>query len=126
MEQGFSSKEIPLLWVRGGRYQINGPYSYTTKAGLTIRVNQTLITDFGTFKIMRAFLRPDGPWAPAMVIHDALYGGRVNNEAIGLSRKQADKLIIEMCDHLGVKRWLSKLFYHGARLLGESNWREYR
>lgn len=124
--QGFSSSWIPLKWVRGGRYRVTGFFSYTTKAGLEIRVRRTLVTDFGTFRVMRAFLRPDGPWAPAMVIHDALYGGHVTGKAMMLTRREADELIIEMCDHLGVNRYLSRLFFHGADKLGKSTWIKYR
>lgn len=122
MTNGFSSVAIPLEWLRGGRYRVTGFYSYTTKSGIEIRVRRTLVTDFGTFKIMRVLLRPDGDWAPAMVIHDALYGGHTFGDALKLNRKESDLLLIEMCEHLGINKLLARLFYLGARALGTSHW----
>jgi hypothetical protein len=126
MTMGFSSTTIPLAWVSAGRYRVTGFFSYVTKSGIEIRVRRTLVTDFGTFRIMRAFLRPDGAWAPAMVIHDALYGGHTFGAALQLTRKDSDDLLIEMCDHLGVNKLLTRSFHLGSRVLGRNQWIKYR
>lgn len=59
---------------------------------------------------------PAGPWSPAAILHDYLYGLR------GVSRFLADALLREAMAQLGVPIWRRVVAYYGVRIGGRGHY----
>jgi len=68
---------------------------------------------------VRAFLPPDGPWAKAAVLHDHLYATKGEGR---FGRKQADGVLREAMEVLGVPAWKRAIIYNAVRLGGGGSW----
>lgn len=89
------------------RLQINGDQ------GIRVRVPIGFETDLAsTPRILWPVCPPDGPWSPAAILHDYLYG------LPGCSRFLADALFREAMHKLGVPWWRRVVMYYAVRLVG--------
>lgn len=121
------SDNTPILEMLGGgwwRLAQPGGLVYTTNAGLEILVPEGFVTDLAS--VPRGFwnlLPPAGDYAPAAVVHDYLYR---NQQVAGtaLSRGEADGIMLEAMDALGVG-WLSRyMIWIALRAAGGVAWDE--
>lgn len=71
-------------------------------------------------RIMWNILPPFGKYDAAAVVHDYLY------QYNGVSRKQADDVLCEAMQILGVSRVTRLVIYSGVRVGGWKPWGEYR
>ncbi|WP_457625058.1 DUF1353 domain-containing protein [Persephonella sp.] len=75
-------------------------------------------TDFASVpKVFLSFLRWRDKFNKASVIHDWLYNTKI------LSRKEADRVYLELMLVLGIEKWKAYLFYIAVRLFGFFRWR---
>lgn len=78
-------------------------------------------TDLASIPIgVRNIISPIGRYDKAAVVHDWLY--RVN----GVTRKQADDVLLEAMKVSNVKGWQQKVIYWGVRIGGWVSWNKYR
>lgn len=98
-------------------------------SGETITVGAGFYTDLASIPWpARGLLPPDGPWAKAAVIHDALYRfkgvrcGVRNGALVSYSRAQADAILDEAMKVLGVPAWKRSIIYRAVRLFGGKGW----
>ena len=121
MDNGFSGKlDISMLPGQSGENWILEHWlSYTAFNGVVYTVKEGFSTDGAS--IPRLFWRVigcplRGPYAPAAVIHDALYWTKLG------SRKEADDLLLEMMERLPVGDIRSNLMYSAVRVGGWKPW----
>lgn len=102
----------------------------TEGSGVTVTAPVGLITDLASIPWpARGLLPPDGPWVKAALIHDYMYfvsgyaaerlpGGIYQ----GLERKDADDILKEAMEVLGVPAWKREVIYRAVRLFGGRGW----
>lgn len=74
-------------------------------------------TDFAsTPQALWTDLPPAGKWAPAAVLHDHLYWSQP------CTREQADKVLLEAMQDLGVDWRRAELIFEGVRIGGQHAW----
>ena len=99
----------PLVW----EVTANGCCVY-------IRVPEGFVSDLASFPwFLRWYYPPDGPWAPAAVVHDWLY-------YMGVDRRLADVLFLLRMEQDGVWWVRILIFYAGLRLFGWLAYRRHR
>lgn len=97
------------------------------------RAKKGFVTDFGSIPRLLWWVRglsPFGRLRRAYTIHDLLYQQPVICLRAGghrpVTRKEADRILLEGCAVLGAS-WLNRrLIYRGVRLWGWVTWRRYR
>lgn len=109
-------------------YYLRSAYRYITLAKISIMVPAGFRTDEvsapqGTWSFVG--MPPDGYYRAAGVVHDYLYG--LNGKLPGLipayTRKQCDKILLEILTLLGMP-WLKRnAAYLAVRLGGASHWK---
>jgi hypothetical protein len=74
-------------------------------------------TDFASVPaVLWADIPPFGKWGPAAVLHDAIYWFQ------GYTREQADRILMEAMQDLGVDWRRCALIYDGVRIGGQHAW----
>lgn len=118
--------------LRAGRtlWAVRNAFTYTTHAGERITVPAGMVTDLAS--IPRPFtllLPPDGPWVSAAVVHDFLYETRGTCTWRGrtgcsrpYTRAEADRVLRDAMDDLGLSGWRVWAIYQGVRIGGGSGW----
>ncbi len=95
------------------------PTGWTDAQLSTIRTRG--VTDLASIpRIARRLLPPDGPYVKAAIPHDDLYvtkghGGR-------FTRREADDILLEAMEVLGVPAWKRTMVYRAVRLGGQAGW----
>lgn len=89
--------------------------------GMLIEAPKGMDTDFASVpRFFWRWLPPWGRYSPAVVIHDWLYkSGKV-------SRAEADLILLDLMERLGVSWIKRQAIYRGVRLGGWVAWRKYR
>ena len=127
--------------TKDGRCQwlVADPLRYDVGAedsGETITVPAGATTDLASIpRLVSGILPPDGPWAKAAVVHDWLYSTRgecLRHESDGwtlyrtrrraYTRAEADKILGEAMEVLGVPAWKRAVIYRAVRLGGQGGW----
>lgn len=97
-----------------------------------VRVDEGFVTDFGSIPRLLWWVRglsPFGRLRRAYVVHDKLYQHPFVKSGQGtrrVTRKEADRILLEGCHVLGAS-WLNRrLIYRGVRLGGWLTWWRYR
>lgn len=121
MIPGFRS---PLIVVDPGGfpYELYRPLVYASALlDQVIRIPEGFKTDFASIpRVMWRVLPKSGRYDAAGVVHDYLYfTGEV-------SRKEADRVLVEAAAASGVGSKTCKIIYAGVRLGGWLPWRKYR
>lgn len=96
-------------------------------------VDEGFVTDFGSIPRLLWWVRglsPFGKLRRAYVVHDRLYQRPLVHVRTGgerpVTRKEADRILLEGCHVLGAS-WLNRrIVYRGVRLGGWASWRRYR
>lgn len=123
--------------TKAGRCQwlLASPLRYDVGAegsGETITVPAGALTDLASIpRLAGVLLPPDGPWAKAAVVHDFLYATRGTciagtftwrTRAKPYSRAEADKVLREAMEVLGVPAWKRAVIYAAVRVGGARGW----
>jgi len=98
-------------------------------SGETIKVPFGTVTDLASIPWpARGMLPPDGPWVKAAVIHDYIYllrgvgCGMQGGVYITYTRHQADRILREAMEVLGVPAWKRAIIYNAVRFGGAGGW----
>lgn len=101
-------------------------------SGETITVPAGALTDLASIPRLAGVLLPaDGPWAKAAVIHDWLYFTRGTcfrgdfngrTRAKPYTRAEADKILREAMEVVGVPAWKRAVIWASVRAGGASGW----
>lgn len=126
MDPQFTTKLI-FEDEHGLPFVLHQPLVYLTKVGAPEgKINKITVpagfkTDLAS--IPRFFWRvlpPVGRYDKAAVVHDYLY------QFNGVTRKQADDVLLEGMRVLGVPGWQCNVIYAGVRVGGWKPWNDYR
>lgn len=114
--------DLDAEFERGtNRAVLTSPLIYQdTKAGIHY-VPYGFETDFASIpRLLWAYIAPEDPCIrDAAVVHDYLYVTKDPH----ISRKDADKLLVEMMDVLGASGFKKFVVYWSVRLCGASHWK---
>ena len=113
--------DTPLLEkLRGGEWLVRQPGGlvYTTNAGQVITVPEGFQTNLASVPaIFWPILPRDGDYTPAAIVHDWLYGQKeMAGQAI--TRGQADGVMLEAMEALGVGWWRRRVIWGALRVGG--------
>ena len=118
------------------------PLTYRSHAGDIITLPPGMTTDLASIpRLLWSFLPPDGPWVQIAVFHDLLYkthgtgvylfkrpDGTVGrsqasrSRATPYTRQEADELLRDGMNDLGVSGWRRWAIYNGVRVGGGAGW----
>ena len=102
-------------------WEVLEEYSYETSKGLVV-VPKGFRTDYASVpKIFRNIINTYGDHTRAAVIHDWLYR---NGHKLGVSRKEADKVFLEVMKEQGVGFFKRQLMYRAVRSFGMFSYKE--
>lgn len=120
----------------GRRFELREEFDYEVGAlgsGRIIRVPKGFVTDFASIpQLFWNILPPWGVYGKACIVHDYLYQGGVIMEAYPTlpgvvihrdpTREEADNILREAMDALGVGWWTRNIIFRGVRLGGQGIW----
>lgn len=127
---------LRLEYIDGREWKVITPFEYCLGAPNgpeRLYVHPNFITDFASIpRILWAILPPTGAYGKAAVLHDWLYRGHFISSvtAAGFgwrrpTRAEADHILLEAMQVLGVD-WLTRYtIYAGVRIGGWMTWRKY-
>lgn len=109
--------EFDLRFSSYRKWILKKPYAYKVNNRI-IEVPENFITDLAsTPKILWNIFEPMGKnYIRSAVIHDYLYSK--NCKYTDISRKEADKIFLEIMKERGVPFWKRRLMYRGVRIFG--------
>ena len=107
----------------GKKWRLSEKFSvYTEQLGeekVWIEVPEGFETDFASIpKIFIPFLEWKDKFNKASVVHDYLYHTKIT------TRKQADKIFLELMLVLGINKYKAYIFYYMVRVFGWLYWRK--
>lgn len=123
--------------TKGGRctWRLAAPIAYDVGAegsGETITVPAGATTDFASVpRLAWTLFPPDGPWLKAAVVHDLLYrtrgtcwwdGFNGRTRAKPYTRAEADGILREAMQVLGVSAFARGVIWSAVRLGGAGSW----
>lgn len=122
---------LDLEFIDGKFWRLTEVFDYRlgSAAGAEyVRVPRSFVTDFASIpRGLWNLLPPTGGYGKAAVIHDWLYQKRVVRPAGRLcDRAEADRVLLEGMEVLGVGRLTRRLIYAGVRAGGWATWNKYR
>lgn len=119
------SKGRPVLSNGHSYYALRNTIRFTTAAGDTVTAFAGSRTDLASIpSYLWATMPPDGPWAEAAVIHDALfrstgtmvwYGHVGRTRAAPYTRAEANDILRQGMVALGVPAWQRITIYEGVQ-----------
>lgn len=117
--------DTPLLEkLKGGEWLVRQPGGlvYTTNAGQTITVPEGFETNLASVPAIFWPLFPrDGDYTPAAIVHDWLYTQK-QIEGRQITRAQADGIMLEAMESLGVGWWRRTVIWAALRVGGWWAW----
>ena len=128
---------LQLEYLDGRRWKVLSPFEYHLGAPEGVEVISIpigFITDFASIpRALWSLLPPTGGYGKAAVVHDWLYQVRIvadtSKTPVGLrlvERGEADALLREGMEVLGVSRATRWTIFTGVRIGGGGTWRRYR
>ena len=119
-------KDGRTLWA------LQRPIAYQVRDGETITVPAGFVTDLASIpRPVWSLYPPDGPWAQAAVIHDFLYitkgtgvwhGRHGVSRAAPYSRTEADGILRQAMDDIGVPGFQRDVVWSAVRVGGSAGW----
>ena len=113
---------LDLEYLDGRTWRLTTPFKFRSDdIDATIMVSEGFLTDFASIpRVLWVVLPPTGPYGKAAVVHDWLY-------KTGLTtRAEADTVLLEGMQVLGVRWFTRQTIYVGVRLGGWVAWRHHR
>lgn len=105
---------LELQYVDGVHWLLIAPFAYDSALLGLILIDPGFITDFASIpRGLWNLLPPTGSYGRAAVIHDYLY-----RTPLRASRKEADQVLREAMNVLGVRFHIRWIIYAGVRLGG--------
>lgn len=126
---------LELEFIDGTKWRVTAAFEYrlgVPDSEELVHVPVGFITDFASVpRGLWNLLPPTGPYGKAAVIHDWLYQNQVIlTRACGgirwADRAEADHILLEGMEVLGVGRWTRYTIYAGVRVGGWKPWNVYR
>lgn len=113
----------PLVrWVGPREYRLEEAFSYTDDKNNTWTAPAGMVFDFASIpRLIWNIYPPDGTWANASVIHDALYEYRTTLFK-DITREQADDIFLEAMKSSGVPFARRQVMYRAVRAFGGKQW----
>lgn len=111
---------LKLEWTGPQRGRFEAPFAFESAALGRITIEAGFDTDFASIpRVLWNIYPPDGPYAYAAFIHDALYWHQATQEEGGkpVTREQADAVLLEGMTLLGIG-WVTRHVIHRAVRLG--------
>lgn len=106
----------------GKNWELKEDLTYDSDRFGLVVVPAGFLTDFASVPaVLWAHIPPWGVYGPATVLHDFVYWMHGTGRR-DLTREDADYLLLEAMDVLGVGEPLRTLIYDGVRLGGQSGW----
>jgi hypothetical protein len=100
-------------------FEVREDLHFHLSDGTTITIPVGFETDFASVpRWLWSVIPPIGKYIIAAVVHDYLYDNRIG------TRKEADKIFLDLMLQYGVHRWGAHCMYWGVRLGGKKWWRE--
>lgn len=122
---------LELEFIDGTKWKLTSAFDYRlghAKGAEYVRVPREFLTDFASIpRGLWNVLPPAGAYGKAAVIHDWLYQMRVVRPSGRLvDRAEADRVLLEAMEVLGVRRFTRHVIYAGVRVGGWLTWNRYR
>ncbi len=128
---------LEVEYLDGDHWLLHEPFIYIlgpdTSGKERVEVPKGFVTDFASVpRPLWNILPPTGKYGKAAVIHDFLYQRRavttfLNGLAIRfVERGEADAILNEGMEVLGVSRFTRWIVYYGVRIGGWAAWKRYR
>ena len=114
-----TSFDVNHSWdVAKGKVIFSTLRDYTFESrGKSITVPSGFTTDFASVpRGLWPLLPPLGKHSPAALVHDYLYDHRIG------TRKEADKIFLDLMLKYSVPKWRAYVMYWGVRIGGKSWW----
>ncbi len=116
---------LELEWIDGHNWKVAADFYYTTDVHLSgspsnrIVVPKGFVTDFASIpRPLWNVLPPTGAYGKAAVLHDYLY-----RTAGMATRPEADAVLKEAMEVIGVGWWTRQIIWLGVRAGGSSSYR---
>lgn len=109
------------------RFKLTEPFEFASEVTESvISIPAGFVTDFASIpRGLWNIFPPAGKWGKAAVVHDWLY--QTQNATTHLvTRAEADAVLKEGMEVLGVSRWARWTIYAGIRAGGWATWNKYR
>ena len=128
---------LEVIYIDGRKWKLADPFVYVLGPDLSgserVDVPQGFVTDFASIpRGLWNVLPPTGGYGKAAVIHDFLYQLRkITPQSTDLpvrlcDRGEADRLLKEGMEVLGVGKFTRWVVYYGVRAGGWAAWNRYR
>ncbi len=104
----------------GKRWQLLHEFRYVTLSGISIYVPAGFITDFASIPRFAWWICPPatGLHRKAAIPHDWIY----QTAGVNLTRRQADKIFLEIMEIRGVPGWRRYAMYGAVRTFGAGSY----
>lgn len=114
------AERLSVLYIDGRRWTLLEEFDFASKVlERIVRVPAGFETDFASIpRVLWNLLPPTGRYGKAAVIHDYLY--RTRGQA---TRGDADRVLLEAMDALGVGRLTRWTIYSGVRIGGHGSYK---
>jgi hypothetical protein len=114
-------------FLDGRRWRVARDIGYRTQTGEVSTVRAGFVFDFASIpRLLWPLVPPTGDghnlYGLAAVWHDWLYA----HKEIGarpITRKEADRLFLEIMLHVGVAPWMARAMYHTVCVAGWAAWK---
>lgn len=108
--------KLELEYIDGHNWRVTRNFAYESSSlKRTITVPAGFVTDFASIpRFLWSILPPTGGYGEAACIHDECY----RTPHLGITRAQADKVLLEAMEVLGVGRMTRWTIYAGVRVGG--------
>ena len=122
--------KLEMLPMRRRIWRLLDELVFESSLGL-VAVNVAFVTDLTSIPPwLPVFFRREGKHTPSAVVHDKVFAkGAVlgeDGEWIKVNRKQADQIMREAMQELGVSKSVERAIYYSVRIGSGRAWRRYR
>ena len=123
---------LSVEFIDGKTWMVDEPFLYQVNEDEIVSIPVGFLTDFASIpRGLWNIFPPTGKYAPAAVVHDWLYQKRTvvnveTSESRFVKRGEADHILRQAMEPLGVGRAARWTIYMGIRPSGWVAWRRYR
>ena len=118
---------LDVEFLDGKTWRLAAPFEFMSEVTESvIDIPDGFLTDFASIpRVLWAALPPTGPYGKAAVVHDYLYQTMDATTHL-VTRKEADQVLKEGMEVLGIGRVTRFAIYAGVRLGGWAAWNKHR
>ena len=128
MTKEFTAEPLELEWVDGRTWKLTAQLDWTSRGGAKVSVPAGFVTDFASIpRPLWGLLPPTGGYGKAAVLHDWMYqSGQWTPSGPPCERGDADGVLKEAMEDLGISRLVRWTIWSGVRSGGWVSWKRYR